>query len=657
MSFLPSLAAWQWAVLATVPVGIVLLYFLKLRRQPVTVPSTFLWRKTVEDLHVNSLLQRLRTNPLLWLQLLAVALAAFALFRPGYRDLSRSDSRRIFLLDSSASMQATDATGASNRFELARQLIASEIDAMSDQDVAMLMTVSDRVDVLQSFTSDRRRLRDALVSAEVTNRPIDMGAAIRAAEGLASVRKSEASDDDAEAMVTGNEISSQMVLYSDGGFEDLSGIDLGDLKLTYTKVGTDAVTNLSIVAFSAQRNEAKAGELEAFATVANLGTKEASSAVSLKMNGELVDADEVSLAPGEEAGLTFKLTDEDLVRLSLTLDARDDLQIDNVAFATLAPTKTASVLLVTPGNKPLELALRTGQAEKLCVLEVVEPSYLATDAFKARAATGIDQLIIFDRCQPQEMPRTNTFMIGALPPKAWVGGEKSSNILLVDIDRTHPIMRYLDLFSLLIAEGRTLEPPAGGSELLIAEGGPVLAIAPREGFEDLVLGFEVISTTADGATAFNTDWQVQRSWPVFVFNVVRYLTGSADLRGRVSHLPGSTVALLTDQRQGKLSVRGPGGQVEFVKPDSTGRVTYLAGDQVGVYEIEDEKRIIDLFSVNLFDRRESSIASADAVQFGQVEVNGEQSRSESRREFWRLLLLAMLGVLSLEWWYYGRRLA
>jgi hypothetical protein len=654
MSFLPSLAAWQWALFSAVPFGIVLLYFLKLRRQAVTVPSTFLWRKTVEDLHVNSLLQRLRTNPLLWLQLLAVALAAFALLRPGHRDLSRSDSRRIFLLDSSASMQATDVTGAANRFELARQLIASEIDAMSDQDVAMLMTVSDRVDVLQAFTSDRRRLRDALASAEVTNRPIDMGAAIRAAEGLASVRKTEASDDDAEAV---NEISSQMVLYSDGGFEDLSGIDLGDLKLTYTKVGTDSVTNLSIVAFSAQRNEAKAGELEAFATVANLGTKEASSAVSLKMNGELVDAVEVSLAPGEETGLTFKLTDEDLVRLSLTLDASDDLRIDNVAFATLAPTKTASVLLVTPGNKPLELALRTGQAEKLCVLEVVEPTYLATDAYKARAATGIDQLMIFDRCQPQEMPLNNTFMIGALPPKAWVGGEKSSNILLVDIDRTHPIMRYLDLFSLLIAEGRTLEPPAGGSELLIAEGGPVLAIVPREGFEDLVLGFEVISTTADGATAFNTDWQVQRSWPVFVFNVVRYLTGSADLRGRISHLPGSTVALLTDQRQGELSVRGPGGRVEFVKPDSTGRVTYWVGDQVGVYEIEDEKRIIDLFSVNLFDRRESGIASRDAVQLGQVEVRGAQARSESRREFWRLLLLAMLGVLSLEWWYYGRRLA
>ena len=53
--------------------------FLKLKRQPLEVPSTYLWKRSIEDMHVNSLWQRLRQNLLLFLQLLLIALAMLAL--------------------------------------------------------------------------------------------------------------------------------------------------------------------------------------------------------------------------------------------------------------------------------------------------------------------------------------------------------------------------------------------------------------------------------------------------------------------------------------------------------------------------------------------------------------------------------------------------
>src|SRR6516162_4762544 len=59
-------------ILLLVMPAIILLYFLKLKRKPLEVPSTFLWRKSIEDLHVNSLLQWLRQNVLLLLQLLTL---------------------------------------------------------------------------------------------------------------------------------------------------------------------------------------------------------------------------------------------------------------------------------------------------------------------------------------------------------------------------------------------------------------------------------------------------------------------------------------------------------------------------------------------------------------------------------------------------------
>src|SRR4051812_24783855 len=42
-------------VMILIPPLILLLYFLRLKRKPLQVPSTFLWRKSIEDLHVNSL--------------------------------------------------------------------------------------------------------------------------------------------------------------------------------------------------------------------------------------------------------------------------------------------------------------------------------------------------------------------------------------------------------------------------------------------------------------------------------------------------------------------------------------------------------------------------------------------------------------------------
>ncbi len=665
MSFLSSLVAWQWAVLAVVPVGIVVLYFLKLKRQPVEVPSTFLWARTIEDLHVNSLLQRLRSSFLLFLQLLAVAIAAFALLRPGYRDDTKAISRRIFLLDTSASMGATDVGADGNRFESARKKIGEAIEAMTDRESAMLMTVNERADVLQAFTSDRRRLREALASAQLTNRMTKLDTALRAAYGLTNqanpigTRTDADTAGNAESRGKANEqikVPTELVLYSDGGFTTPTDVALDSLNLRYESVGGKTTKNLAIVAMSAQRIEPSNEDVELFATIANLGTEAASSSVSLSINGELADADQVSLEPGDETGVTFQLKSQPLLRMALSIDNSDDLLVDNRAFTALAPLRTVSVLLVTPDNKPLELALSTGEAAKLCVVEVVPPSYLSSEAYKARSTTGMDELIIYDRCQPSAMPATNTFFVGSLPPSGWTQRERSSQVLLVDIDRSHPIMRYLDLFSLLIAEGNALVPPPGAVDLLVGDTGPILSIGPREGFEDLVLGFEIMSATADGGASFNTDWQVQRSWPVFVLNAIRYLTGVAEVGGQRSHHAGEVVTLSTDRRQGELSIRIPSGSIQFVKPDSTGRVTFTGTESTGVYEVEDEKRVVDLFSVNLFDRRESTLAVSDVVQLGDQQLSRAIATTASRREYWRILLFGLLGVLTFEWWYYVRRL-
>src|SRR5215216_3026765 len=106
--FLPQLTPLQWALLGAVPPAIIALYFLKLKREPLAVPSTYLWSRAIEDMHVNSLWQRLRQSLLLLLQLLVLLLIVLTLLRPGYKGSEIQGRRFIFLIDTSAGMAATD---------------------------------------------------------------------------------------------------------------------------------------------------------------------------------------------------------------------------------------------------------------------------------------------------------------------------------------------------------------------------------------------------------------------------------------------------------------------------------------------------------------------------------------------------------------------
>ena len=123
------LSAWQWSVLLLVPPAIIALYFLKLKRQPLQVPSTYLWHKSIDDLRVNSIWQRLRQSLLLFLQLLLWGLLAVVLLRPSWQGSRFARDRLVFLVDNSASMGATDVSP--TRLDEAKRRVRELIDEMA----------------------------------------------------------------------------------------------------------------------------------------------------------------------------------------------------------------------------------------------------------------------------------------------------------------------------------------------------------------------------------------------------------------------------------------------------------------------------------------------------------------------------------------------
>ena len=50
-------------------------------------------------------------------------------------------------------------------------------------------------------------------------------------------------------------------------------------------------------------------------------------------------------------------------------------------------------------------------------------------------------------------------------------------------------------------------------------------------------------------------------------------------------------------------------------------------------------------------------ATAPTVDLGYEEVDATDAGVERRKEYWRWLLVAMLGMLAVEWWLYAKRVA
>ncbi len=681
-----SLPLWGWGLLALIPPAILALYFLKLKRQPLAVPSTFLWSRTIEDLHVNSLWQRLRQSLLLFLQLLLIVLLAITLIRPGWKGTELIGHRFIFLIDKSASMGASDV--GPTRLDEAKKQVKNLIEQMKTGDQAMIISFSNRATPDQSYTGDRKLLRTKVDMISQTNHTSDLNEALRAASGLANPGQTGDPNNPADVNVA-EAMPATLYMFTDGRVASVKDFKLGNLDPVYQKIGSLTCGNVAIVAFSTDHHPDKPEKLEAFARIENFGFQPAAVEASLYINGALADAQKVNLparqfktgrnADGDDeilpqvptvAGIKFELArtaeleKDGILRLEIkpvSSDVEDYLLADNKAYAVVSAPHPAKVLLVTPGNDALMLALSTSEAQKVATVTIVEPAKLLDKAIQKQLAEGAFDLVIYDQCAPaaeKDMPACNTLFIGRIPPvPGWSAKSKETGPIFTDADQVHPLTQLVRMNNVLVVEGTPLKGPPGTSVLLDFDSGPLYCVGPRSGFEDAVLGFEIYSINKEGQVAANTDWMRQRSFPVFVMNAVRYLGGVKSGANAPTTRPGMPVTLRAEIPVGKLMVDAPRGD-GFEVPRET-QNTYVFGktDDIGVYSVREGTgaKVSQKFVVNLFDEQECDLFPAYKLDIQHEEVKATVSKQNARQEIWKWLLLGAVGLLIFEWYVYNKR--
>ena len=224
------LSPWGLWWLLSVPL---LVSFYLFRPEPRRRLSTtfFLWRRSQPESQGGVYAKRLRSNPLLWLQILVLILLALYLARPAtfWTTVVPTSERVVLVVDRSASMQAGGA------FRQALDNAGEAVDGLfgfgnfGSEPQVMLIAVDREPQIVVPFSSDPQQLRAGLASL----RPTEVADRL---ETLRPFLASLVTDQKATVWLFGDHLPAEL---------ELPG-------LQFTSCRTEVVLNSGLVAFSVE---------------------------------------------------------------------------------------------------------------------------------------------------------------------------------------------------------------------------------------------------------------------------------------------------------------------------------------------------------------------------------------------------------------------
>jgi Ca-activated chloride channel homolog len=605
------------ALLLSIPI-VILLHLLKIRRQQAVVSSTLLWAESLRDQQASAPFRRLKPNLLLLFQILAILSLAIALAKPVRTVLATGYERNVIILDVSASMQVRDLPGA--RFIAAKHAALAEVERLQPGQQAMVISSGHEPQVLVPFTEERRALRQAILALE----PLDVEGQLSEALRLAQANLQQAGR------------TAVVHVYTDGSFEAPSVPDLGGAAIRWHRFAQRG-RNVGITAFEIRKTYFGAYDYQAFLSVANYSGEAATFDLTLTLDGRPLKAETVTLAPEVKRSLVIPFTHGSGGILRAEINAQDDLAVDNRALAVIPAPRPLKTLLIGGGNAFLEKALG---ADSQIQLEIGTADSLAK-------AAEYD-VVVLDSVPVKTVPPGRYLFINTLPegvPLELLGRVEEPPI--IDWDRTHPVMRYLDLSKVVLQDAMRVRPVGSGRALVESSLTPLVYALDERGLKAVFVGFDL----------YRTDFPLRVAFPLFVSNVLRWLYPSqledAGLQLRTGQ--PLTASLPAGAREATLS--DPAGKSHGLRSDADGRVSFVDTTRAGIYTVKAgawEQR----FAANLLSDGESNVAPrAQALpeRSGQAPSEERPVAFPSRQELWRIFAILGLLLLCLEGVLYYRQ--
>jgi hypothetical protein len=654
--------------------AVIAMYMLKLRRDEAVVPSTLLWTKLLTDVEANAPWQKLRRSLLLLLQLLLVAILAFLAARPFLERPAGLARDIILVVDTSASMGATDVLP--NRLEAAKSAAIEALRELPTGGKVSVIAAERTARIVANETTDLGRVRQAIAGLRPTSTTGELGDALELASKLAR-RSGEA----------------EILVATDAALARTPTARV-DAPITVLPVGRDR-KNQAIVAL-AVRTDPSALTQSAFIGLANLDLEAADRRVEVYGDGILIEARDLELRPQARQDIIVDDITDGLRRSIAVLEVRlttpaeaataeppDQLALDDRAWAIVPAARPREILLVSEGDPYLETALDL--LPNVTLFEV-EPDRYPADAERT---DGTDwDLIIFEGTVPRTLPDVPVLAIA--PDRSSPLGEVDGTLTnpgIGSLDPQEPILSHVDLSTTHIAEAVRLTLPDWARAVIPGpRGAPLLYAGQRAGIRSGVLAFD----------PRKSDLPLQVGFPILLANLSGELLGGSTTPVEAVS-PGDPVELTLRPGVEALRVMRPDGAVQELVPSSDGvsTVTYSATELPGVYTVAPVLAAVSpaasgatpqpsptppasgpppvdpsqpsSFVVALFDVRESTIAIGDPGQLERLGaapsagpgaspgVGGAVTeRPTTRDELWIPIILVVLVGLCVEWAVYHR---
>ena len=667
--------------------AVVAMYLLKLRRDETIVPSTLLWTRLVADVEANAPWQKLRRSLLLLLQVLLVIILAFLASRPFLERSAGLARDVVIVIDTSASMAATDVLP--NRIAVAKAAAVAALRELPTGGKVSVIAADRSARIVVNETTDLGRVRQALDGIEVSSAHGDLGDALELAGKLAA-RSGDA----------------QILVATDGALATPTTATV-PARITVLPVGRER-RNQAIVAL-AVRKAPSAVTRSVFVGIANLDLERASRRLEVWGDGALLEVRDLTLDPQARSDVIIDDVPRDVGTLEVRLvgpdpaitAAPDQLAVDDRAWAIIPPDRTRLILVVGPGDPYLETALSYLPNVELFGVALAEYG-AATERKDGRPW----DLVIFEGPLPATLPRTPILAIapGTTSPLGEVTGTlKEPGI--GSLNPEEPILRYVDLSTTHIATASRFTLPDWARTVIAGPAGaPLLYAGSRDGLPTAVMAFE----------PRRSDLPLQVAFPILLANLTGELLGGSSAPTEAIQ-PGTPVALAIPAGATGLAVTRPDGSVVELVPGTAlaASVNFSGTELPGVYVVTPHLPPagspapsgtaatpspratpatsanpgssgvpgspgpsgppIDpyapvRFAVDLFDVNESTIApgSAAAIEALGVVPTASASpgtgagtpattaRPTARDELWVPIVLLVLLVLCIEWAVYHR---